>query len=306
MTTKQDNILKEYEIYLKLKNIKSYNRFILEIIEYFKYLDSFNQDYDLVLRNTGDEYRSYLVSRQELSRPTINNKLNRLNNFYGFLLKKNYVIRNPFYNLARLKQGNIIPKNILSVEDMGKFLDNFAVYTDNDLMLKSMVEFLYGSGLRISEVVGLKLNDVDFENGYIYIKESKNNNRKRKTIAGEISLKILKQYLKYCRPKLNMTSEYIYPKKRVNNYVIILNKKLKNECKRLNLPLITTHSFRHSAATHILRSGAGIREVQEFLGHKKISSTQIYTHIVNEDLKNILEKHHPRELEVIREQETID
>jgi integrase/recombinase XerD len=75
----------------------------------------------------------------------------------------------------------------------------------------------------------------------------------------------------------------------------MLNAKLARECKRLGLKRITTHSFRHAAATHLLRSGAGIRAVQAFLGHKRIGCTQRYTHVVTEDLKEVLASFHPRE-----------
>lgn len=299
MTQQQQNILTEYKQYLTLKKIKTVNQYISSVEEYFEYLDSICEKYDTISQMVGDEYRSYLFTGDKsLSRPTINNKLNRVKNFYGFLLKKGYIGSNPFYRLENLKCCKSLPKNILSVGEMGKLLDNFSILTDDDIMLKSIVELLYGSGLRISEVVCLKLSDIDFESGYITITESKNNDKRRKVVAGEVSLRLLKDYINHLGDKINSNSSFIYPQKKEGTIKNQLNAKLKRECRRLNLKTITSHSFRHSVATHILRAGVGIREVQEFLGHKKIASTEIYTRVVQEDLKNIIEKCHPRELEL--------
>ena len=296
MTTKQQNILTEYERYLTLKKIKTLGQYISSVKEYLEYLDSIGEKYDTIGQMIGDEYRTYLFTGDKsLSRPTINNKLNRVKSFYRFLLKKGYIGSNPFYRLENLKCCKNLPRNILNVGDMGRLLDDFSILTNDDIMLKSIVELLYGSGLRISEVVTLKLSDIDFDNGYICITESKNNDKRRRVVAGEVSLKTLKHYLK--GKKIN-SADYLYPQKKEGSIKNQLNAKLKRECRRLNLKTVTSHSFRHSIATHILRAGVGIREVQEFLGHKKIASTEIYTRVVVEDLKNIIEKCHPRELEL--------
>lgn len=299
MTAKQENILKEYRRYLELKSIKTANQYISSVKEYFNYLnENVEKEFDEISRSIGDDYRTYLVTAEVVfSRLTINNKLNRLNSFYHFLLKKRYIYSNPFYKLDRLKTGKTIPKNILSVNDMARLLDNFSILKPDDIMLKSIIEILYGSGLRISEVVNLKLKDIDFESGYLYITEGKNNGKRRKVVAGEVSLKSLKQYLRYLNESCISYGDFVYPRKCSTTIMCQLNAKLRRECKRLNLKTITTHSFRHSVATHILRKGANIREVQEFLGHKSIKATEIYTRVVKEDLKNVIEKFHPREIE---------
>ena len=296
MTEKQMNILEEYERYLNLKGLRVIKRFILEVEEYFRYLLGFDIEYDRIAAFMGDDYRTYLVTEKNLSRGTVNNKLNRLNNFYRFLLKKNHIQRNPFYGTERLKVTKSLPKKILSIDEMGKLLNNYSIRNDYDVMTKSIVELLYGSGLRISEAVTLKLDDIDFENETIYITESKNNDLRRKCMTNRYSLNAVKEYIKYTREKLvSKDEDYLYPIQPVGNYVCLLNSKLEKECKRLNLPVISTHCFRHSVATQLLRAGAGIREVQAFLGHKSIKTTEIYTRVVKEDLKKVIEKYHPRE-----------
>ncbi len=112
-------------------------------------------------------------------------------------------------------------------------------------------------------------------------------------------MKALRRYLKTTRDQLTTETDrkegFIYPQQGKTAIRCILNAKLKKECSRLGFKTITTHSFRASAATHLLRAGAGIREIQAFLGHKSICSTEVYTRVVKEDLKAVIETCHPRE-----------
>ena len=284
-------ILNEFKRYLTLKGIRSIDIYISSVVEYLNYLEDNHQSYETVNAKISDEYKTHLVTQvKQLSRGTINNKLNRIKGFYRFLVNKGFCYTNPFYKSANLKTGKSLPKNILTVTDIGKLLDNFAVITKNDLMMKTLSELLYAGALRISEAVTLRLNYIDFESGALSVYEHKTDTT-RKTYLNDVCIKVLKEYLKVFRIK----SGFIFPQKQKTTIRCMLNAKLKRECKRLELKTVTSHSFRHSIATHILRSGAGIREVQEFLGHKNIKNTEIYTHVVKEDLKNIIFKYHPRE-----------
>ena len=302
MTDKQNAILTEYKTHLELKGFKeeSVYRYILSIKEYFEYLELNNLDYDKITLNHAEDYRTYLVTTKTVSRGSINNILNRARSFYRFLVLKSYSFKNPFAQLKGLFVGLYIPKNILAVSDMGKLLDNFSIKSDHDLMLKSIAEIMYGSGIRINEAVTLKLDAIDFEKHTITITQSKTKAkiRQRKVITNEAALKALKEYLKFSRVKLlkdhELADRYIYPQVKVDSFVVSLNRKLKKECERLSLKVITSHGFRHSIATHVFKSGAGIREVQEFLGHKKITSTEIYTHVLKDELKKVVETCHPR------------
>jgi site-specific recombinase XerD len=240
-----------------------------------------------------------LTKDKSLSRGTINNKLNRLRVFYRFLNRRHLAVDNPFALVGGLKTGKTVPKNVLSVADMGKLLDNFAVKRPGDVMLKVLVELLYGSALRISEAEALVLSDVDFAGGFIQVTNFKENGKKWRCPATEASLKTLKVYCGKVRSLLLNTEELkagrLFPRERGKTTLRCrLNGKLSCECRRLGLKRITSHGFRHSAATHLLRSGAGIREVQALLGHERITSTQHYTRVVKEDLKRVVETCHPR------------
>ncbi|MBN2546068.1 MAG: tyrosine-type recombinase/integrase [Spirochaetes bacterium] len=300
MTEKEVNILNEFNKYMSLKGYvpESVYRYISTLKEYFEYLSLINTCYDKVNLKIALDYRGYLVNEKNISRATVNNRLNRIRCFYRFLVLNSHIYKNPFGFVKGLRLGNNIPKNILSVDDMGKLLDNFSIKSDHDLMLKSIAEVMYGSGLRINEVVRLKLDDVDYEKLTITIVQSKSDGKQRKVITNSNALKVLNEYMKYSRGKLLTGSEieqgFIYPQVKASSFVVSLNRKLKNECERMGLKVITSHGFRHSIATHVFKSGAGIKEVQEFLGHKKITNTEIYTHVLKDELKNVVNKYHPR------------
>lgn len=297
MNDKQKNILDEYRRYLVLKGIKTANDYVQRVSWFFEYVTSINREFDTVSKNIGDEYRTFLVTGDcKLSKGTVNNRLNSIASFYRFLVKKGFYTSNPFKRTARIKTGKTLPKNILSVDDMGILLENFSIFTRSDIMLKCLVEILYGSGVRISEAVSLKLADIDCDNGTLVISESKNGGKKRKVIIGEVGIRWVKKYIAKTGGTMGITGEFLFPQKGKTTIRCLLNVKLRKECQRLGLKVITAHGFRHSIATHILRSGAGIREVQAFLGHARITSTEMYTRIVKDDLKNVIHKHHPREV----------
>ena len=304
----EKQILAGFKQYLKLKSIRSYADYIASVSEFFEFLHEKEIAYNEVAAGTGDEYRAHLLTKEKtISRGTINNKLVRIRSFYDFLFTKRLIHTNPFSQTGSLYTGKAIPRHILSVEDMGKLLSQFGIRTHNDVMMKSMIELLYGSSLRISEVAALKLEDIDFAGDFILVTNFKEDGKKWKTPATEVSLRVVKDYIKGAREKLlsadDLEAGYLFPQKRKTTIRCMLNAKLKRECRRLGLKNITSHSFRHSSATHMLKSGAGIREVQALLGHERIRSTERYTRVVKEDLKKVIKICHPRERSETDEEE---
>ena len=301
-----EKALKDFERALKIAGIKVWSQYVTSVREFLDYIAERGIAYTAVNEGVCADYKAHLLSGDtELSRFTINNKLNRLRKFYKYLYRKRRVCANPFAGEHAIRVGRTLPKNILSVEEMGAFLDSFALVTHNDIMVKAIVELLYGSALRISEALDLKLPDIDFDGGVLHITDYKNGGVRMKRPATEVSLRFLKRYMRGSRGKLltaqELEAERLFPAKGFTTVRCLINQKLKRETRRLGLKPITSHSFRHSAATHLLRAGAGIREVQEMLGHDKISSTEAYTRIVKEDLKNVIEKCHPREAQASAE-----
>ncbi len=293
-------VLTDFNRYLGLKGIRTAPEYISCVKEFFSFLDDGDQHFLFITEKTTEEYRHYLLtSDRQISHGTINNKLNRLRSFYSFLGKKNLIYQNPFYYLQGVKTGKGLPKNILTVQEMGTFLDNFSQIGKNDIMLLSIIELLYGSAMRIGEVTALREADIDYGNGVIIITDFKNGSKRWKCPASEESMKILQRYVDTVRDNLTSLEErkegFLFPQKGRTTIRAMLNNKLKRECGRHGFRTITTHSLRASAATHLLKAGAGIREIQAFLGHQRISTTEHYTRVVKEDLKAVIKTCHPRE-----------
>ena len=295
-------ILNSYALSLEARGVKSIDDYLTSVTEYLEYTEELKIDPCLIPEGFGDEYRAHLIHREPpLSRGTINNKLNRVRSFYRHLSRKGMLLSNPFAETAGLTGGVSIPKNILTIEQAGLLLDNFGIKKEEDLMYLTLAELLYGSALRISEAVALKLDNVDYESGMLNVWDFKNN-KQRRVPASEASLRRLRTWCDTTRNKVLSNSEFtagfIFPQRGSTTIRGHLNRKLESECRRLSLPIITSHSLRHCAATHMLRKGAGIRQVQAMLGHEKISTTQIYTRVITDDLKNLLAEYHPREAAV--------
>ena len=198
LSVREKDILKAFVKHLHVKNITSYDRYYKYVKSFLEYLTSLDIDYTTMKPHVIDDYRAFLLSQNAgCARGTVNNRLTRIKSFYQFLIKKQIIVYNPFAQYKGLRRGTIIPKNILSIEDMGKLLDNFSARTDLDVMMYSMVELLYGSSLRISEVSNIKMEDIDFDGGYVYIINFKNNEERLRFPLSEVSIKAIKKYIKY-------------------------------------------------------------------------------------------------------------
>lgn len=297
-------LLKEFREWLESKGYKP--RGIQEIARtarnYFEYAES----HDLNVYRAGildaEGYREHLrLAVNEKGKPrynpkTINCLLTHLRLIYRYLLITEKATRNPFNDIDKMKESDNLPKNIVSIEEMGKLLKGIEIKDHDDLKFKALVELLYATGARISEIENLRREDICLGEGYIVIYADKEK-QDRRSVLTEYSKKVLKLYLKYEKKK-GEELVFEHGKKRTLNKWV--NHRLRNLTKKLGLPQITCHGIRHSIGTHLLKKGADIREVQEFLGHRNIASTEVYTRILPEDLKNLVEQTHPREREYQR------
>lgn len=226
---------------------------------------------------------------------TINRHISSLRSFFKYLLKEGIIFSNPMTLVSNLKKEKKLP-NYLNENDLDKL---FGVPNSDeplDQRNSLILELLYSTGIRVSELVNIKLNDINFYNQTIKILGK--GNKERIVIFGNKCLEKLNKYLNDGRVKLKTGNE--------NNY-LLLNKngtKLTDRGVRLiidNLMRKTTlgrkispHTLRHTFATHMLNHGASLKIVQELLGHSDLSSTQVYTHITSERLKDAYRKAHPR------------
>lgn len=232
------------------------------------------------------------LSKEE-NTSSVSRCISTLKSFYKFLEINKYTNSNPLTTITNPKTQKKLPK-VLSEEEIDKLLD-INLNTNFDYRNKAMLELMYSSGLRVSELVNLKVNDIDLVNSSVRIfgKGSK----ERIIPLNDYATIALKNYILYYRTSLFKHGE--------NNYLFLNNhgnkmtrqgffKILSKIAKEKNIKTeFSPHTLRHSFATHLLKHGADLRSIQELLGHSDISTTQIYTHITEERLQKNYEEFHP-------------
>jgi len=238
-------------------------------------------------------YISYLFSKN-LKSTSVNRKISSLKTFFNFLLKKKLINANPFADQIMPKKPISLPKSI-SEDDVVKLLD--APKSDSLIGLrdKAMLELLYASGVRISELVNIKFSDLDLERNII--KVFGKGSKERLVPFGEDAAQCISAYIDERKKNKDIASiKYIF----LNNRGSKISRhafwhRLKEYCLEIGLKRdISAHTLRHAFATHLLNRGADLRSVQVLLGHSDLSTTQIYTHIAKQRLSELVKKHHPR------------
>lgn len=232
---------------------------------------------------------------QGLSSRSIARALTALRNFYRFLQLDGIVVANPTANVEAPKLWKKLPK-YLSMSEVEQILGAPDVATPIGLRDKAMLELLYATGLRVSELINVKFNDLHLDPGYVQCVGK--GNKERLVPLGKSAAAAIERYVEKVREKLlgDRRSEYLFITNRGDRmtrqafWIIISNYGRKAGVKTK----LTPHLLRHSFATHLLERGADLRSVQTMLGHADISTTQIYTHVINTRLKEIYKKHHPR------------
>ena len=266
------------------KDLNEYNSFILSNKINYK-----NMDY-----NEAKEYVIYL-NKKNAAKSTISRKLSSLRTFYKYLVLNNKVESNPFLLVSSPKKEKRIPK-FINYNNMEEILNVPNIKTKEGQRERVILEVLYASGVRVSELVNIKLKDIDFSNKNILIfgKGSK----ERLVSFGDYALEYINLYLKEGRNLLldGVKSDYLIVGKKSEKLTTrrveqIIDDIIKRTSIKLN---ITPHMFRHTFATHLLDNGCDLLVVQELLGHASLSSTEIYTHVSNEHLREVYLKFHPR------------
>ena len=286
----------KYEKNLSLNSINSYQK---DNLQFLNFLKSKN-----VTEAAGlnlDIFRDFLKSldNHNYSNSTIIRKYSSLINFFRFLESNNYID-------FQLTQAINIPRkrqrfySFMSINEIGRLFDSLKPSNDSEIRDRAIIELLYSTGARISEVEGLKTGEVDLQSREIIV--TGKGRKQRLVYLNEPSVFWIKKYLEV-RNKLIYTAKGSHKRdnhlflnrfgKRLSSRSIrtIVKKYVKKAIIGKN---ITPHSIRHSFATHLLQEGAGIREIQELLGHENVSTTQIYSHLNIKKLKKDYKKFHPR------------
>lgn len=291
------DILNEYKLYLlieeHLEEKTTCDSYLYDIYKYLLFLESINVfDYKKIDYNDIYKYLKYL-DELEYSIYSIVRKISSIKKFHHYLYKK-YDIEDVSLKIDIPRFYKKLP-NVLSIEEVDKLLE-FNLENEFDYRNKAMIELMYGTGLRVSELVNLKLTDVDLEKKIV---RCMGKGKKMRIVPiGDISLKYLEKYILEHRD--SMKKGYLCDNIFLNNHGKAISRHgflyiLKNIAKMQGIEKeITPHMLRHSFATHLLNNGADLRSIQLMLGHSNLSTTQIYTNVNNEFLKENYNMYHPR------------
>jgi integrase/recombinase XerD len=261
--------------------------------------DDFAQKRKLSLESVSrDDLVDFLAGlyRLNLESRTVARHLVTLRNFFRFSQVQDLITTDPSINLESPKIRRSLP-GYLRLEEVERLLEQPDSTTPLGMRDRAMLEVLYSTGLRVSELIGLKVSDLDSKVGCVRCIGK--GDKERIVPVGRKALVMVEKYLRDARPKL-LGKLRGSPTLFVNRRGVSLSrvgvwKILSGYGKRAGLRVsLTPHMLRHSFATHLLERGADLRSVQLMLGHADISTTQIYTHVVEERLKQIYKAHHPR------------
>jgi len=302
-----NNLLYEFLDHFRRKKYKKhtlhdYNTTLSVFLKFMK--DNYPDLSDItdVSRDMIVNYEKYLVTKEDargktMSRSRRKRYLLNLRTFFNFLVKDEKIYKNPAVNLAIPREKKRIIKDVLTVDEMDKLLKSCDGVSLKDLRDRAILELLYSSGVRAAELCGIEINDIDLDEKMLFIRKGKFD-KQRMIPFGDSASYWVKKYIERARPLMNDTGLVLL-------FVSVRGNKLDPKALREIVKVyanfaginkkVTTHTFRHTCATHMLKGNADIRYVQKQLGHKRISTTEMYLKVDISDLKEVHERCHPRE-----------
>ncbi|MCH2480096.1 MAG: tyrosine recombinase [Flavobacteriales bacterium] len=293
--------IKDYKSYLKierglsLNSIVSYENDTLSLKNYI--LD--NKIKESPIECTPDTVNSFIYNSSKKNSPRSQaRKISGLKSFFKFLVFEGYLKSSPMSNIESPKLGRKLP-DILNVEEISQMISSIDIKEKFGQRNKTIIEILYGTGIRVSELIELKISNIFFKENLIRVLGKGDKER-----FVPIGLKAKKSIIDYINndrkyQKIEESSNDIlilsrYGKKITRHMIFTL---IKNISKKSGITKkISPHTFRHSFASHLLKNGADLRTIQLILGHENITTTEIYTHLDSKHLLNVMKKYHPRSM----------
>lgn len=293
-----DKIIQNFIQYLEYE--KGYSK--KTIISYEKDLELFNNylketkikninniDYNII--------RKYLAKLHDgnYESSSVCRKISALRSFFKYSLKEKVITNNPMTLISNPKREKKLPK-YLNYEEMERLLNCIEINTKEGIQERLIIELLYSTGIRVSELVNIKIKDIKIHENQINILGK--GNKERIVLFGAKAKELIKLYLNAYKEEFegNISNQYLLINKKgkplsTNKIELIVKDALRKSALKLN---ISPHTLRHTFATHLLDSGADLKSVQELLGHENLKTTAIYTHVSNERLKHVFINSHPR------------
>ena len=271
---------------LFLKNEKGFSDYTIknyknDLDDFYKYVDNKEIDIDLIRK-----YLKVLYDKNYKNR-TISRKVSTLKSYFKYLESENIIDDNPASLISNPKVEKQLP-NFLNYNDLDKLLNYPDTNKKDGLRDALILEMLYSSGCRVSELTNIKIKDIDFSERKIIILGK--GNKERYVFYGSKCEELINKYLK------ENNNEYLFTNKHGNKInERIIRKIVDDNAKKAGLEVhVTPHTLRHTYATHLLNDGADLKSVGDLLGHENLSTTQIYTHVSNERLRKVYLSAHPR------------
>lgn len=257
--------------------IKNYK---LDLTLFFDFLNKSNINYLYLNKDNVLAYLKYL-DKMNLKNSTISRRISALRTFYNYLMNEGLINSNIFLNVKNPKLEKKLP-NYLNYTEMEELLESIDIKTDEGLKRRLLIEMFYSTGCRVSEIINIKVKDIDFLNKKIRIMGK--GSKERIVYYGDYAKKYLDKYL-----SKGMDNDYLFVNKHGDKYTVEeIELIVKDIMKHLSIKThVTPHTLRHTFATHLLNNGADIRSVQELLGHSNLSTTGIYTHVSSDRLKEV-------------------
>ena len=292
--------LNDYYSYLKLErslsenSISAYLNDIKKLRDFIKLkkIDLEPNDIDIVIINDFLEYLNEL----DISSFSQARIVSGLKSFFKFLILEEKISKDPMDLIESPKLKRKLPE-VLSLNDINILLNSIDLSTMEGVRNRAIIETLYSSGLRVSELVNLSIQNLFLDIGFI--KVIGKGSKERLVPIGRHAIKYINMYKNEYRhnKKINKGNEGFlflnrYGRKLTREMIYLIIKKVSNKC--LLNKNVSPHTFRHSFATHLIEGGADLRAVQEMLGHESITTTEIYTHLDREYLKQVIKEFHPR------------
>lgn len=284
-----DRLINDFKNYLELERNYSNNTSLSYVKDVALFSDFIKKDLLLVDKKDIEKY----IRSLNKSSKTISHVISSLKSFYNYYMRMGNIKSNPTDEIDRPKIEKKIPE-FLTLEEVSSLL-NFEVNNEFEARNKAILELLYSSGLRISELTSLELSNIDLDECLVRVMGK--GSKERIVPLGDYAIDALKEYIYFYRPILNKNnSSYVF----LNNRGGVLSRQfifkvIKEECIKKGIRKnVSPHTLRHTFATHLLKNGADLRIIQELLGHENLSTTQIYTHLTNDKLKHDYEDYFPR------------
>lgn len=275
---------------LSENTLQSYKR---DIVQFESYVNSNKLNY---LKVTEEDMKEYFSHLQEIGKKTstISRNIASIRSFYQFLVRNKKVKKDPTEKIQSPKVEKKAP-NILSSQEIELLLEQPKNIDLKGIRDKAMLEFAYATGMRVTEIISLNIEDVSLKEGLVTCKTG---SKQRNIPLGSLSLKALADYIEHSRPILikdeNVKALFVNTNgKRLTRQGFWKIVKYYKEQAHITKD-ITPHVLRHSFATHLLQNGADLKSIQTMLGHSDISSTQVYMQFQDESIKNIYKHAHPR------------